>query len=185
MSPQCQAIYILAFAASIGSISRSIYAGDLEDDHGLIPNIAYVASEATNNTKKLIAAIELGEPLTSDSGGEFWFDGPLPLPAANRVKNTAYVAGDRVLADGNRIYVCISPGTSADSYAAPIGITDNQADGLNLRWDYVEEASTWDRNGLNIRGPTSQHAPQAIEEFGYLQGPNLRFNVRLPLNSDT
>lgn len=127
-------IIILTSATLFASGSHLSSAGDLEDDHGLIPNTAYVAAEAANNSKKLAAAIELGEPLTCDSGGEFWFDGPLPLPPAYRVKNTAYAVGDRVLADITRIYVCDQAGTSANSNSAPQGTGANQGDGT-ARWD--------------------------------------------------
>jgi hypothetical protein len=101
------ALFLLVLSVHV-SPCRTLHAGDLQHDHGLIPNTTYDSAEAANNTKRLVAAIELGVPLTCEFGGSFWFDDPLPLPPAYRRNNTAYVVGDRVRGDISRIYVCIS-----------------------------------------------------------------------------
>jgi hypothetical protein len=114
MNTKQQVVFTLASITAFFTVAFGrTRAGDLEDDHGLIPNATYVATEAASNTARLVDAIELGEPLTCESGGTFWFDDPLPLAPAYRRNNTSYAVGDRVRADLTRIYVCIQAGTTA------------------------------------------------------------------------
>ena len=113
------------------------------------PNVTYRASEdfskcyiPWNNVSGLTPVIVIkGTTATGQFIESGFTTTPTVATDSNWAASTAYIVGDVVVNDSDKVYVCDTAGTSAGS-GGPTGTGSNITDG-STRWDYLRTGSTY------------------------------------------
>ena len=113
------------------------------------PNVTFRASEDfskcyipwNNNTGLTPVIVIKGTTATGQFIESGFTTTPTVATDTNWAASTAYIVGDVVVNDSDKVYVCDTAGTSAGS-GGPTGTNANITDG-STRWDYLRTGSTY------------------------------------------